>query len=333
MPRADLLVNLVRAGSTGDQKTFRSTVEAMAAEERAKRHTQLADRLEQNLKSPPMGVHRQPEVPRTFDGGHGGLLFEIAPRRPLDSVVALPEVLNACRELLEEQQRKELLRSYGLEPRHRVLLAGPPGNGKTTIAEALAHELMVPLFVVRYEAVIGSFLGETSSRLKRLFDFVRTHQCVLFFDEFDTLGKERGDTHETGEIKRVVSSLLLQIDALPSHVVVVTATNHPELLDRAVWRRFQLRLNLPSPTAQQIEGWFRRFEEHIGGPLGVTPKSLSSRLKGASFSDLEQFCQDIQRRYVLSLPSADIKKIVADRLAQWSLRSGVDEKRARRSNP
>jgi len=95
---------------------------------------------------------------------------------------------------------------------------------------------------VRYEAVVGSFLGETSSRLRRLFDFARTHPCVLFFDEFDTLGKERGDVHETGEIKRVVSSLLLQIDALPSYVVVVTATNHPELLDRAVWRRFQMRL-------------------------------------------------------------------------------------------
>jgi AAA+ superfamily predicted ATPase len=83
-------------------------------------------------------------------------------------------------------------------------------------AEAIANALLVPLFVVRYEAVIGSFLGETSGRLKRLFDFVRTHQCVLFFDEFDTLGKERGDTHETGEIKRVVSSLLLPIERFTS---------------------------------------------------------------------------------------------------------------------
>lgn len=119
--------------------------------------------------------------------------------------------------------------------------------------------------------VIGSFLGETSSRLKRLFDFVRTHQCVLFFDEFDTLGKERGDTHETGEIKRVVSSLLLQIDALPSHVVVITATNHAELLDRAVWRRFQLRLEMPAPTLAQKEDWFRRLQEKLEVPLGMTP--------------------------------------------------------------
>lgn len=226
------------------------------------------------------------------------------------------------RELVEEQQRAELLRSYGVEPRHRVLLEGPPGNGKTTLAEGIAFELMVPLFVVRYEAVVGSFLGETSGRLKRLFDFARTHQCVLFFDEFDTLGKERGDTHETGEIKRVVSSLLLQIDSLPSHVVVVTATNHAELLDRAVWRRFQLRLNLPAPTPAQRAAWFERFEKTLGLPLGLSPKTLATRLPLQTFSDLEQFCEDVQRRYVLALPGADLERILTERLSQWRERVG-----------
>jgi len=215
MSRADLLVNLVKAGSQGDQQLFRSTVEAMAAEERAKRHHQLANKLEENLRFA-NARPKSSEVIRTFDGGHGGLLFEVEPRRTLTSLFLEGATQQACQELLEEQQRRDILRSYGLEPRHRVLLSGPPGNGKTSIAEAIATELLVPLFVVRYEAVIGSFLGETSSRLKRLFDFVRTHQCVLFFDEFDTLGKERGDTNETGEIKRVVSSLLLQIDAVLS---------------------------------------------------------------------------------------------------------------------
>ena len=234
------------------------------------------------------------------------------------------DVLKASSELIEEQQRRDILRSYGLEPRHRVLLSGPPGNGKTTLAEVIAQELMVPLFVVRYEAVVGSFLGEISSRLKRLFDFARTHQCVLFFDEFDTLGKERGDTHETGEIKRVVSSLLLQIDALPSHVVVVTATNHAELLDRAVWRRFQLRLNLPSPTTEQRTAWFERFQERLGSSLGMSPKTLATKLKVNSFSDLEQFCEDIHRRYVLSLPNSDIPAVISNRLEQWKNRVSSD---------
>ena len=324
MSRADLLVSLVKAGSQGDQQLLRKTVEAMAAEERAKHHHQLANKLEENLRS--VNSRQRPsEVERAFDGGHGGLLYEVEPRRTLESLFLEKTALQACRELIEEQHRKDVLRSYGLEPRHRVLLSGPPGNGKTSLAEAIATELLVPLFVVRYEAVIGSFLGETSSRLKRLFDFVRTHQCVLFFDEFDTLGKERGDTHETGEIKRVVSSLLLQIDALPSHVVVVTATNHAELLDRAVWRRFQLRLALPAPTVMQKEEWFTRLQLRLDAPLGVTPRTLASKLKASSFSDLEQFCEDIQRRYILALPDANLRLITSDRLKQWQARFTIDQ--------
>jgi SpoVK/Ycf46/Vps4 family AAA+-type ATPase len=315
MARADLLVSLVKAGTQGDQQLLRSTVEAMVAEERAKHHHQLADKLVANLRS--QAPSRGAEVVRSFDGGHGGLVYEIDPVRSLDSLFLDSKVRDACLELVEEQHRKDLLRSYGLEPRNRVLLSGPPGNGKTSLAEAVANALMVPLFVVRYEAVIGSFLGETSGRLKRLFDFVRTHQCVLFFDEFDTLGKERGDTHETGEIKRVVSSLLLQIDSLPSHVVVITATNHSELLDRAVWRRFQLRLALKGPTQAQKEQWFESLQSRLDRPLGMTPRGLASKLRAASFSDLEQFSQDIQRRYVLALPSADLKSIVVERLRQW----------------
>ena len=324
MSRADLIVNLVKAGSEGDQKLLRTTVEAMAAEERAKHHHQLANRLVENL-SATQAKPRSPEIVRSYDGGHGGLLYEIEPRRTFDTMLVTDTVRAACRELVEEQHRRDLLRSYGLEPRHRMLLSGAPGNGKTSLAEALATELMVPLFVVRYEAVIGSFLGETSSRLKRLFDFVRTHQCVLFFDEFDTLGKERGDTHETGEIKRVVSSLLLQIDALPSHVVVVTATNHAELLDRAVWRRFQLRLELPAPTAAQKEEWFARLQSKLEVSLGMTPKMLAAKLDASSFSDLEQFCEDVQRRYVLALPEANLKQIVTDRLKQWRARFTITQ--------
>lgn len=323
MSRADLILSLVQAGSEGDQALLRSTVEAIAAEERAKSHHNLADRLVKKLgEARPRP--RAPEVVRSYDGGHGGLLYEIDPRRALSDMYIDAGVRQACQELIEEQHRRDLLRSYGLEPRHRVLLSGPPGNGKTSLAEALATELMVPLFVVRYEAVIGSFLGETSGRLKKLFDFVRTHQCVLFFDEFDTLGKERGDTHETGEIKRVVSSLLLQIDALPSHVVVVTATNHAELLDRAVWRRFQLRLELVPPSASQKEQWFVRLQERLETPLGISPKILASKLPATSFSDLEQFCEDIHRRYVLALPGATLKKIVTERLEQWHARFQVN---------
>ena len=181
---------------------------------------------------------------------HREFLLELTPRRRIEDLILSDLARRACGELIEEQHRTALLRAHSLEPRHRVLLVGPPGNGKTSLAEAIAEALAVPFFVVRYEAMIGSFLGETATRLKRVFDYARTTPCVLFFDEFDAVGKERGDVHETGEIKRVVTSLLMQVDDLPSYTVVVAATNHAELLDRAAWRRFRVRLLLNPPTGK-----------------------------------------------------------------------------------
>lgn len=318
MARADLLLNLVRAGSSGDRGLFRKALEALIAEERNKQHHVLADRLAGHLNSatPTNGLAKPPS-------GTSSAFHEVHPERSLDSLLLPSAVSTACSELIEEQHRADLLRSHNIEPRHRVLLAGPPGNGKTSLAEVIATELMVPLFVVRYEAVIASYLGETAIRLARLFDHVRTCRAVLFFDEFDVVGKERGDEHETGEIKRVVSSLLLQVDALPSHVIVIVATNHPELLDRAVWRRFQLRLLLPSPEPAQVEEWFRRFEERLGTKLGHAPRTLASRLKGMSFGEIEEFGADVQRRFVLEQHGADLQRIVTERLAQWEQRFSV----------
>ncbi len=321
MARADLLLGLVRAGARGDQTLFRKSLEALVVEERTKQHHILADRLAAYL-----AVSRQPNTRRSpsltrRNGPVAGSFHEIRPERRMEDLVLPDSVVSAGRELVEEAQRADLLRAHNLEPRHRVLLTGPPGNGKTSLAEAFATELAVPLLAVRYESVIASYLGETAVRLSRLFDEVRTRRCVLFFDEFDAVGKERGDVHETGEIKRVVSSLLLQIDDLPSHVVVITATNHPELLDRAVWRRFQLRLNLPAPTLSLAEEWFRRFEERLGKNLGYKPATLARHLRGLNFSELEQFSLDVQRQYVLTLPDHDVRAIVAERLKQWRDRS------------
>jgi SpoVK/Ycf46/Vps4 family AAA+-type ATPase len=317
MARADLLVSIVRAGSEGDRERFRKAVQALAAEEREKRHGVLADRLEKSLRAPDGStVSTHP----AHDERIRQLLTESVPRKTLDDLI-LPETVSAaCAELVEEQHRVELLRSYGIEPRHRVLLAGTPGNGKTSLAEAVAERLMVPMLTVRYEGVIGSFLGETAQRLRQIFDYVATRRCVLFFDEFDAIGKERGDVHETGEIKRVVSSLLLQMDNLPSHVVVVVASNHPELLDRAVWRRFQLRLELPPPTQSAAEEWFQRLAEKLDAPLGRSPRSLAMHLKGLSFAEIEDFAADLARRYVLGLPDSDLKRIVNTRLRQWKAR-------------
>lgn len=329
MARSDLLLNLVKAGSSGDSTLFHKTVEALIAEERGKKHDVLADRLASFLLTPSAHLPHS----NGHQNGHlngavkapSELWIERTPRRGFEDLILPETVEQACRDLVEEHHRADLLRSYNLVPRNRVLLAGVPGNGKTTLAEGLAHALMVPLVVARYEGLIGSYLGETASRIKRLFDHVRSRPCVLFFDEFDTIGKERGDKQETGEIKRVVSSLLLQVDDLPPYVVVVTATNHPELLDRAVWRRFQIRVELPAPGSAQVEEYLRQAQERTGLSFEVTLKSLADKLSGISFAELEEFVADVFRRHVLGLPGSGLKKIVSQRIAQWQSRVRPNE--------
>jgi AAA+ superfamily predicted ATPase len=322
MARSDLLISLVKSGRHSPDPRFRSTVEAIIAEERAKQHTALADQLSVALVN---GSQMQALTSNQAVGSApvlGDLLYEVSADRPLSDLILPKIVAEECRQLIEEHQRKDLLQSYGLAPRHRVLLVGPPGNGKTSVAHAVARELMVPLLVVRYEGLIASYLGETAARVRRLFDYARQRACVLFLDEFDTIAKERGDVHETGEIKRVVSTLLLQMDQLPPHVVVVTATNHAELLDRAVWRRFELRLTLPPPTAQQAKQFLRQLFKGMEGGEEVNVGDVARQVAGATYAEIEDLFRDVARRSILLGPGASVPAVVRDRLVAWKQRVG-----------
>ncbi|EOZ96167.1 Cell division protein FtsH [Indibacter alkaliphilus LW1] len=317
MARADLLVKLIKAGVSGDLGLFTRVSESIIAEEKSKQHHVLANQLEAILRSPEVNQNKSMN-PKLLGQKFENLLFQINPVRKLNDLILTDENHGKVNELIQEQFRADILRSYNLEPRNRILLTGAPGNGKTSLAEAIAHALMIPFYVIRYDGIIGSYLGETASRLKQMFDFVKTQECVLFFDEFDAIGKERGDQHETGEIKRVVSSLLMQIDRLPSYVVVVAATNHPELLDRAVWRRFQVKLELNKPTRPLIEKWLSNFENQAKYSLQYPLPTIASKLEGLSFSEVEDFVLDIQRKYILALPEVNIKKIVDECLTYHS---------------
>ena len=191
MARSDLLVSLVKAGTVGDRKGVRSVAEAIIAEERAKQHTVLAERLTQAI-STNGSTANSPTTPTDPYSRGRDFIAEIVPRRQISELILSELARSAVDQFVEEQLRANLLRAHGLEPRHRLLLVGPPGTGKTTLAEAIAEAVGVPLFLVRYEAIIGSYLGETATRLKRVFDFARTSACVLFFDEFDAIGKREG---------------------------------------------------------------------------------------------------------------------------------------------
>ena len=318
MAQADTLVELIKTASAGDQQSFRKVAEKLIQEEKTKGHRILAERLFKSLQLNSSTSSRNKIIRQGAQSNSvKELIYEITPEKSLESLVLSDKIEPQVRELVEEQQRSELLHAYNLSPRNRILLAGPPGNGKTSLVEAIAFELMCPLIVIRYESLIGSYLGETSTRLKNLLEYAKSQRCVLFFDEFETLGKERGDTHETGEIKRVVSSLLLQLDELPDYVVLAAASNHPELLDRAVWRRFQLKIELPSPTRAQLTHFIDSISTRCKVNFGLASETIAKNLLGSNFAEVEEFCLGIVRRAVLEQKTDNAKEITKTKLAQW----------------
>ncbi len=317
MARSDLLISLVQAGAAGDRPTLTSAVEAIIAEERARSHHVLADRLMRALQSVPVATSNQSQRGQVTGRD---FVIESEPRVRLSDLILTLPAERLARQVVEEQNRADLLRSQGLQPRHRVLLSGPPGNGKTSLAEAIAEAIAVPLLTVRYDALVGAYLGETNARLARMFEFARSSPCVLFFDEFDAVGKERGDVHETGEIKRVVSFLLMQIDRIPSYVVAVAATNHAELLDRAVWRRFQARIDMPTPDHARIAVLVGRFLESWTEATDTTAAKIAARLGSVSFAEVSEFCQNVRRRHVLAQGTESLKRVISDELDLWQER-------------
>lgn len=318
MARADLLCELIKAGLIKDDLSFRKAAEAICAEERSKQHEILANKISELLNNKHYSNNstsrNSPQIINSNNIIASQLFHEKVPVKRLDQLLLPENVFNSCRDLIEEQTRTDLLRSFGLEPRNKVLLIGPPGNGKTSVAEGIAEALMVPLLTVRYESIIGAYLGETATRLSKLFEYAKSRHCVLFFDEFDTIGKERGDQQETGEIKRVVSSLLLQIDSLPSYVVTIAATNHDALLDKAVWRRFQLKLELPKPTRGNLERWFSTFEKKMNFSFGLEASTLAKKLYGKSYAEAEEFALSVYRKFVLRSPDVRTRNITNEQL-------------------
>ncbi len=315
MARADLLKKLIESSLSGNSELLRKSIQAIIAEEKNKQHDILANELEKLLT-----IYSHPEIKKQFNNQYNnlrevaGLVTEISPQKVLDDLYLEQELLITIQKYIQEYHRRDLLRSYNIEPRNRILFTGSPGNGKTSLAEAIANALMLPMYIVKYDGIIGSYLGETAGKLKKVFDYISTQNCILFFDEFDAIAKERGDLHETGEIKRVVNSLLMQVDKLPDYVVVIAATNHPELLDKAVWRRFQIRMALERPNKIIIEKYLKSFSNSFEVDLGYDLKKLAQEVEGSNFSDIEEMTKEIKREYVMALPKINMKSITSNAL-------------------
>lgn len=175
---------------------------------------------------------------------------------PTDSVSRLvlsAQVRESVDDFIATQKFKNEIIKKGIEVNSSVLLFGPPGCGKTSIAKHIAKTLELPLIVTRFDSLISSLLGNTGKNIRKIFEYANSRPCILFLDEFDAIAKARDDQHEMGELKRVINSLLQNIDEFTKNNILIAATNHPDLLDRAIWRRFNSIIEVPLPTRDEIE--------------------------------------------------------------------------------
>ncbi len=255
-------------------------------------------------------------------GQHKALkhLHERTPRLQLDDLQLDDHVRETCNELILEQLKADALAEAALAPRNRVLLTGPPGNGKTSLAEGIATALRRPFYSVSYDTLIGSHLGETGSRLQQVAHYISSCECVALLDEFETIAKERDDDDEVGEMKRIVASLLVHLEHLPPSTVIVAATNHPEMLDRATWRRFQITLELEGPDRAKLTEFFESRQRR-SPRLRLDPGAAAATLDGASYADAARLCDDVERQQVLH-PEQEPDDLFRRRLARWATANG-----------
>jgi SpoVK/Ycf46/Vps4 family AAA+-type ATPase len=286
-----ILRQLIKAGATGATEDFRRVAEKVIQEEREKKHHLLASDLERILYGvsaargdialtlPPVPVDRERKLP---------LLEVREPVRGLQDLVVTPAIRSVLDETLAEQCRRDALQTWGLRAISRLLFVGPPGCGKTLASEVLATELGIPWIVVRFDAVVSSFLGETAANLRHVFDYVATGRYLVLFDEFDAIAKEREDETEHGELRRVVSAFLQMMDSYRGESLLVAASNHEGMLDRALWRRFDEVLRFDPPDAAQVAKLLEVKLRGVRRDFELNKRSLPPAFAGLAHADIER---------------------------------------------
>lgn len=235
--------------------------------------------------------------------------------RTRSEIVLSGEILAKLERIESEYRARDELARRGLAPKSRLLFIGPPGCGKTLCAEILAAELGLAMLYARFDGIISSYLGETASNLRRLFNYASQDQSVLFFDEFDALGKRRDDPLEIGELKRVIGSFLQLLDSYPRENLVVAATNHEGLLDEALWRRFDEILYLGKPSHEQLIQLMKlrlRSVRKRNVDLGL----LAREMENFTFADAERVCLDAAKAMYLASRGELTQDILLAELAE-----------------
>lgn len=317
MANSTQIISLIKSHLEGDDSRFRSLALQIAASEAKAGHAVCARSINELLSQKRLVVMRSRL--QLLNKDVATYLIETECPYRISDLIVREDLKEKVKRVIFEYIQRERLHEYNLENRHRILMVGPSGTGKTMTASVIANELSLPLYVVRMEKVLTKFMGETSMKLGQIFDFIQEERAVYLFDEFDAIGQKRGRELEVGEMRRVLNSFLQMMEREYPDSLILTATNDPKSLDDALFRRFDdiLEYTLPSDQEKLEIIRSRLASYHIEGDLST----LLPNLKGRSHAEVCMICNDAAKESILkqrSLNVALFKEVCAERVFSYS---------------
>lgn len=321
MANADQLKALLQSHLEGDDNRFYSVAMQVAAHEAKRGHGKLAEELrslvdQAKAKRSITPVSSSKAVPISKPRGELANLLSVSyPKSRLGDMVLNNELSQQLERIIREQRHAAEILSHGLSPRRKLLLVGPPGTGKTMTASVLAGELGLPLFQVRLDGLITKFMGETAAKLRQIFESTHQTRGVYFFDEFDAIGSQRGLANDVGEVRRILNSFLQMIEQDDSHSLIIGATNHPDILDNALFRRFDDLLHYELPDEIHIASVLKSRLSRMA-VKNTSWKRLATKALGLSYAELTRAADEVLKTALIDRSEKVSEKDISQALEE-----------------
>lgn len=294
MAKADYIVSLIKSHYENEPERFTTLALQIAAYEAKMGHTNVANEIKNYVDKAKDNKFRN----KTFTGDFQGLLIESPAFENLNDLIVSAKIKEKINRIISEFVQRDKLLRHNLQNRRKILLSGPPGTGKSMTAAIIAHELRLPLYTILMDKMVTKFMGETSAKLRQVFDLIQQKQGVFLFDEFDAIGGERSRDNDVGEMRRVLNSFLQFIERDNSESLIIAVTNNQKLLDTALFRRFDDVIGYNLPTSKEKKELLQNCLARFSRKINFT--QLLPNINGLSHAEITLACFDVIKETVLN---------------------------------